>query len=159
MLSWCTSKFVKEHNQNNEQQHRRDAPKTLVASRNLRAGDTVHRFLSNSVTDASSHWTLQLDELRHINLSSHVMRFINHSCEPNSVMRGLTVEAWRDIPAGEELTLDYNSSEYKLVGGTFRCTCGSPGCVGEVRGWVHLTDQQRDARRGRCQPWLTAAVR
>ena len=149
------SDFVLEHNQNNEQRHRADAPQALRAARRLRVGDLVHRFHAGVPLAAEpSHWTLQVGPAEHINLAHHVLRNVNHACEPNVRMRGLALEACRDIAKEEELTLDYNCSEHELRGGVFHCACGAPGCVGEVRGWAHLDEAQRAARRERCQPWL-----
>jgi hypothetical protein len=68
-------------------------------------------------------------------------RYINHSCEPNTLtLRNAEIElAIRDIQPGEELTDDY---------GTFRtedmvCRCGQRSCRGVVRG----DDWDRHGRR------------
>ncbi len=67
-------------------------------------------------------------------------RFANHSCEPNCV--ALTVHARvylyaaRDIPAGDELTLDYQMRSPLEVEWSvselayYACNCGAPGCRG-----------------------------
>jgi hypothetical protein len=40
------------------------------------------------------------------------MMNLNHSCDPNVVFEGqITFVAWRDIAAGEELTLDYATGD------------------------------------------------
>ena len=56
--------------------------------------------------------------------------FINHSCAPNCfcrVMHGrLLFFALREIPAGEELTLDYTPSQHPGR----PCTCGAANCRG-----------------------------
>ncbi len=149
------SDIVAEHNQNNDQIQRTDAPRALRAARSLRAGDTLHRFHSSVVlVPEASHWTLQVGPTEHIDLTHHILRNINHACEPNVRLNGLEFEALRDIAKNEELFLDYNCSEYELQGGTFPCACGAPECVGEVRGWAHLDEVQRKARWTRCQSWL-----
>ena len=151
----ASSDFVAEHNQNNEQRHRTDRPKALRAARRLRAGDLIHRF-HEGVAELSvpSHWTLSIGPTAHVDLSHHVLKNINHACEPNSRLRGRALEALCDIAKEQELTLDYNASEHELQGGTFTCACGAVGCVGEVRGFKHLSEAQRAARQDRCQPWL-----
>lgn len=57
------------------------------------------------------------------------MRFINHSCGPNTYMRRISrrVEfyALRPIRAGEELTCDYGETHHE---GTLPCRCGSDNC-------------------------------
>ncbi len=62
----------------------------------------------------------------------HPARCVNHSCEPNCEIRTGGRRAWivalRDIPAGEELTYDYDFDE----GPVEPCRCGSPGCRGYI---------------------------
>ncbi|MGH9971682.1 MAG: SET domain-containing protein [Pyrinomonadaceae bacterium] len=59
--------------------------------------------------------------------------YINHSCEPNSYMKILYGHilfiALRDIRAGEEITIDYEST---LHSDKKRCTCGAPTCRGKI---------------------------
>ena len=58
-------------------------------------------------------------------------RFMNHSCEPNSVGPGkLEFEiAVRDIKAGEEVVCDYGSFNLEEP---LDCACGSPQCRGTM---------------------------
>ncbi|KAK3426179.1 histone-lysine N-methyltransferase ASHH1 [Eucalyptus grandis] len=63
-------------------------------------------------------------------------RFINHSCQPNCETRKWNVLgeirvgifAKHDIPAGSELSYDYNFEWYG--GAKVRCLCGAPSCSG-----------------------------
>lgn len=59
--------------------------------------------------------------------------YINHSCEPNSYMKiaysHILVLALCDIAAGEEITIDYQST---LHSDKKRCTCGAPSCRGTI---------------------------
>jgi hypothetical protein len=80
-------------------------------------------------------------------------RFINHSCEPHAVfrirrvgdMRIMTVEAIRDISAGEELTVDYGDEYYGLK--TLKvCCCGTKNCVGRKR---RVLEEARVKEEGR----------
>src|SRR5690606_3453353 len=57
----------------------------------------------------------------------------NHSCEANTMLDGLNVIALRDIPVGEELTLDYSAFLDESME-SFACQCGSPSCRGLVTG-------------------------
>jgi histone-lysine N-methyltransferase SETD1 len=63
--------------------------------------------------------------------SIDALRFANHSCRPNGMLRirqgRIEIYALREIAAGEEITLDYGETHH---GGTLRCRCGAPGCVG-----------------------------
>lgn len=57
------------------------------------------------------------------------LRYINHSCQPNTYMRNLgnQVEfyALRPIKTNEELTCNYGPTHHD---GTRQCKCGSPNC-------------------------------
>ncbi|MBU2258997.1 SET domain-containing protein-lysine N-methyltransferase [Patescibacteria group bacterium] len=59
--------------------------------------------------------------------------FLNHSCEPNAGFgNGLTVVAMRKINRGEEITIDYSTTEedpyWKMD-----CKCGLPCCRKTIR--------------------------
>jgi len=62
---------------------------------------------------------------------SNELRYINHSCKPNTYMRTFNnhVEfyALRKIKAGEELTCDYGPTHHD---GSKNCNCGAHGCKG-----------------------------
>lgn len=66
----------------------------------------------------------------------------NHSCAANTVCDGLNVIALRDIPKGEELTLDYAVFLDEHME-SFVCRCGSKGCRGLISGTTHnsVTEQ------------------
>ncbi|HEX6361393.1 MAG TPA: SET domain-containing protein [Albitalea sp.] len=63
--------------------------------------------------------------------STDPLRFTNHSCAPNAVLRirqgRVELYAIRDVAAGEELTVNYGETHHD---GKLRCRCGVPGCVG-----------------------------
>lgn len=65
--------------------------------------------------------------------SSDPLRYTNHSCQPNAVLRirqgRVEFYAMRDVRAGEELTVNYGETHHN---GTLRCRCGAPGCVGLI---------------------------
>jgi SET domain-containing protein len=65
--------------------------------------------------------------------STDPMRYTNHSCRPNAVLRirqgRVEFYAMRDVHAGEELTVNYGETHHE---GTLRCRCGAPGCVGRL---------------------------
>ena len=62
---------------------------------------------------------------------NHEIKFINHSCQPNTFMRtlGYHVEfyALRDIAKDEELTCNYGETHHN---GTKKCNCGATSCKG-----------------------------
>jgi SET domain-containing protein len=66
-------------------------------------------------------------------LSTDPLRFTNHSCQPNAVLRirqgRVEFYAMRDIAVGEELTVNYGETHHE---GRLRCRCGAAGCVGAI---------------------------
>lgn len=59
-------------------------------------------------------------------------RLINHSCEPNSLLRGVAeLVAIRHIAAGEEITYDYSTTVGPNIPRSLwemPCSCGSASC-------------------------------
>lgn len=64
-------------------------------------------------------------------VNSNELRYINHSCSPNTYMRvthnRVEFYALRDIKLNEELTCDYGETHHD---GKLPCRCGAPGCKG-----------------------------
>jgi SET domain-containing protein len=63
--------------------------------------------------------------------SSDPLRFTNHSCQPNAVLRirqgRIEFYALRDLRPGEEITANYGETHHA---GTLKCRCGMPRCIG-----------------------------
>lgn len=59
------------------------------------------------------------------------LRFINHSCSPNTYMRlcyrKVEFYTLRAVRKGEELTCNYGETHHD---GKLPCRCGAPGCKG-----------------------------
>ena len=72
------------------------------------------------------------------------MLYTNHSCDPNLAIQGqIVLVAMRDIAAGEELTIDWattDDGDHEMT-----CQCGSPRCRGTVTGkdWMKPELQAR----------------
>lgn len=56
-------------------------------------------------------------------------RYVNHSCDNNTEVRNFCDVAVRDIPAGEEITSDYEADGAGLK---FECRCGTAKCRGSI---------------------------
>ena len=78
---------------------------------------------------------VEVSERRAIDASTSAdpMRYTNHSCAPNAVLRirqgRVEFYAMRDVAAGEELTVDYGESHHE---GRLACRCGAPRCAGRL---------------------------
>src|SRR6266478_4924574 len=79
------------------------------------------------------------------------MLYSNHSCDANLGIRGeITFVAMRDIPAGEELTHDWattDDDDYFI-----ECKCGAPNCRGTLTG----KDWQRPELQARYAGYFSA---
>jgi hypothetical protein len=124
----------------------------LVAIRPIQEGERLFRMEGDRVS-RPSRYSVQIGEELHMDLgpgySSEEMldryfwRFMNHGCDPNMLIAGEDVLALHDIEPGETLTFNYNTTEWNMAE-PFRCRCGSPQCLGTIRGYKHLTAAQRE---------------
>ena len=78
---------------------------------------------------------VELDDNLALNASANPndMRFINHSCDPNTYLRVMKnrVEfyALKNIKKGQELSCDYGETHHE---GTLPCKCGAKNCRGFI---------------------------
>lgn len=82
--------------------------------------------------------SFQTDWNRHVDLNSPAC-YINHSCDPNVGIRdnshgGFDFVALREITLQEEVTWDYETSEYTSIA-VPRCLCGAANCRKVIRGF------------------------
>ena len=90
--------------------------------------------------------------------SSESARYFCHSCDPNAAVSGqITLVAWRDIRAGEEVCFDYattDGSDYD----EFACTCATSQCRERITGedWRRPELQARYA--GSFSPYLQRRI-
>ena len=65
--------------------------------------------------------------------SSDPLRYTNHSCRPNAVLRirqgRVEFYAMREVARGEEITVNYGETHHE---GRLRCRCGAAGCIGRL---------------------------
>lgn len=66
--------------------------------------------------------------------------FTNHSCSPNSGIKGkVRLYALQDINKNEEITLDYSTTEEDIFW-NMRCNCGVKKCRRVIRSIQYLPD-------------------
>jgi hypothetical protein len=75
------------------------------------------------------------------------MLYTNHSCDPNLAIQGqIVLVAMRDIAPGEELTIDWattDDGDYEM-----QCRCGSAHCRGTVTGKDWMKKELQEKYRG-----------
>jgi hypothetical protein len=110
----------------------------LVSLRAVAAGAVVAAIERYRITTTPSYRSVQIAEGRHIE-DIGLLAYLNHSCAPNVHIdcERLAVVALRDIPALDELTFFYPSTEWDMAQ-PFQCWCGSDACLGTVNGARHL---------------------
>ena len=61
----------------------------------------------------------------------------NHSCDPNCKIHfgnQITMRSIKPIEAGDEITWDYETTEYDMSNYSFTCNCGATNCRGLIIG-------------------------
>jgi len=123
----------------------------------IREGDEINRAVG--VTRGSpTRYTIQVDGDLHLDLTGALEEKLNHSCDPNAAVGftesgGLILRARRDIHPGDEILINYCATEEDMAE-PFRCNCGSLGCYGMIRGFVHLDPALRRGVRELLSPYL-----
>ena len=124
-------------------------------------GETILRFSGQLVTGEevrNPNAALQVDQDLFLESEGANDENLNHSCHPNCYVDfgDLTLRALEDIRPGEELTFDYNTSEYNLIdqGCTFLCHCGAENCIGHIKGFRYAPLKHRKRISRRLSPFL-----
>lgn len=135
--------------------------RSLRATSNIEKGTTILSIDGEEVPLPSRH-SVQIGRGIHIlphmpgSLRSPcVWQFMNHSCEPNVVVdtESRRFVARRSIKSGEELTFNYNTTEWDMAE-PFDCNCSSVSCVGTVRGFRYLPPVLQAELAGECAPHI-----
>lgn len=141
----------------------RGEDRCVEAAEALAAGETILVFTGRRVR-RPDRYSVQVGPRTHVAapegipwdqaVSLYGWRYLNHSCEPNAYLRGVELVALVDIAGGGEVTFDYNTTEWDMSH-PFSCACGTPSCVGTVRGFRHLGE----AARTRLHPFVASHLR
>ena len=127
----------------------------VYAAESIAAGQIFMR-IEGEQRDRPSRFSIQVGWNLHIEVNGNLnleelmdrfpWRFLNHSCDGNSMVQGNYLVAVRLIRPGEEVTFNYNATEYEMAC-PFTCYCSSPFCVGEIRGFKYLAPTKRERLR------------
>ena len=114
----------------------------LFALQSFQPGEMIAEFWAGTIAAEPTYLTVQIDIDKHITLQPEFLQYINHSCEPNVFFdtTNMRVVALRPIAAGEEMTFFYPSTEWQMTQ-SFNCYCGSPHCLGDIRGAAYLNEE------------------
>lgn len=128
------------------------ATRPFVAGETVLEGSSVQRVARND----SHAVQLGREEFGH---EDGIGSFVNHSCDPNCVVRPSRVQrldlvARRPILNAEQITLDYATRNYVIEFFPKFCRCGAPSCRGSVTGWRDLPNTHRLTYRDAIAPYL-----
>ncbi len=128
-----------------------DRHRRLVAVGDIARGTLVFR-LEGRESPKPTRYSVQVGPGLHLDpdfgrdefemVQKYFWRYLDHACEPTVRIIGRDVIALRDIAEDEGVTFHYCTTEYDMAT-PFDCRCGSPHCMGRIRGARHLTPVQR----------------
>ncbi len=134
----------------------------LVALKAFPSGARI-LHLDGEVLKHPSRYSLQIGEHSHICpsadkseeelLTKYYWRYLNHSCEPNVMIRGRDVVAIRPILPMQDITFDYDATEYDMAE-PFDCQCHTHSCRKRIRGFKHLETSARERLTAQLSPYL-----
>lgn len=109
----------------------------LYALREFATGEVVLRWDTSQLISREEQSQLPEEERKYTHpfddtrmmIVQAPERFVNHSCDNNTVVRDFCDVAVKPIAVGNEITSDYGSDG---SGVSFHCLCGSQNCRGIV---------------------------
>ncbi|HST23390.1 MAG TPA: SET domain-containing methyltransferase [Blastocatellia bacterium] len=127
----------------------------LFSSMSMAKGQVLVNFNPVERITQPTRYSIQIDETEHLALCADIDSYINHSCDANTYVAfpSLYLHALRDIRSGEELTINYCSTEEDLLE-SFECLCEAKDCYGRVRGFKYLDNEQRKKLIVNLAPYL-----
>lgn len=110
----------------------------VVATRQFPSGHVIVIGRPTRVVPCRTTRSFQIGWEAHVDLDEPA-RHINHSCDPNTGIRdndygGFNFIALRDIVRNEEITWDYETSEYLSIA-VPHCLCKTANCRKVIRGF------------------------
>ncbi|MBT4153071.1 MAG: SET domain-containing protein [Candidatus Magasanikbacteria bacterium] len=139
--------------------------KGIFAKRNIKKGESIY-VLAGATVSVPSIYTIPIywdgEDVWLFVDPLPPFSNMNHSCEPNTGIKGRTVVvAMRDIQKGEHLTIDYamiivryDSSLLLQTEKDLRCACGASSCKGKLGSYQALLPSLKEAYR----PYISSYI-
>ncbi len=120
----------------------------LFSLRSYQPGDVIANFSAGTISAEPTYLTIQLGIRKHITFDPEFLQYINHSCDPNVFFdtTAMNLVALKRLKREEEMTFFYPSTEWKMKQ-SFRCYCGSTGCIGDIKGAFFLSKEAQEKYR------------
>ena len=130
----------------------------VISKRNYKKGELLF-LVKGSVRNTPTRYSFSVGKDQHIeptgnNEEGNFGHYINHSCDPNSLVRivlkdsqnpYIEIVARENIKKGDELTFDYGTLEYETTIDGSKCKCGAIICRGKIHGFRYLPKDVIDA--------------
>jgi SET domain-containing protein len=133
----------------------------IFAKKGIKKNEIIFKFEGKIVyqdyTNISMPYALQLDFNKYL-LPEGNYKYINHSCSPNSYVKLINDElyliACKNIKKDEEITYNYNTSEFDMGVDAFECLCKSPNCYKVIKGFKYLPLDEKIKLKPYLLPYL-----
>jgi len=135
----------------------------ILALQPFAEGEEILR-LNGELVRLPSRYSVQVDDALHVEIpekestdlervfEAYPWRFLNHSCVPSARVEGRSLLAVRSLATWEEITFDYNTTEYEMAS-PFVCRCGH--CGGrKIGGFGLLSRAEQERLRPNLAPHL-----
>jgi SET domain-containing protein len=123
----------------------------VFATSPIASGETI-LLLKGLLSEKRSKYSIQVEKDLHLEVPDNTLtiftgeyqwKFLNHSCHPNSFVDVIhkKLVALKDIAVNEEVTFNYNCTEYELAS-PFECVCNNKNVM--VRGYKYATQEEKE---------------
>ncbi|MBI2232634.1 MAG: SET domain-containing protein-lysine N-methyltransferase [Candidatus Aenigmarchaeota archaeon] len=124
--------------------------KGVFAAENIENGKKMLDFPGKIVPEEKSNpLDLQISKNTVIRASSknQIDNFLNHSCDPTACVKKkgevFYLISIKNIKKGDEITFDYDTTDYDNKEFEFSCSCKSLKCRKMIRGFKYLDARQK----------------
>jgi SET domain len=141
-------RIISNHQFAERRQKNSNGQNALFTLRSYEPGEVIADFSAGTISAEPTYLTVQVGINKHITLQPEFLQYINHGCDPNVFFNTTTMQlvALRTLQADEEMMFFYPSTEWRMTQ-SFDCYCGSPKCIGKVRGASYLSQELQSQYR------------
>ncbi|MDM8562787.1 hypothetical protein QUF54_05475, partial [Candidatus Marithioploca araucensis] len=127
----------------------------IVASKHFKPGQIILSLKNGITIEQATKYSVQIDWKQHIDAPEeerwwlafkYPWCFTNHHCHPNAYFQGIHLVALYHIGVKEEITFDYNTTEYDMDC-PFECCCNAHKKPRLISGFKHLSSKEQSQLR------------
>ena len=103
-----------------------DGSTALISTTPIHANTIIH-ILAGEAKERTMY-TIEQEGVHYID---DKIMYMNHSCDPNCIIKDKQIISIKTIQPFSEITFDYATTEKEILH-SFECRCGSPECRGKI---------------------------